>query len=142
VLNGYPVTVKIPSDLPMLSSDAVLLEQVFVNLIDNAVRYSPSESAVCVRANRTRDGVNIEVLDEGPGLPPQELERVFEKFHRLEDHDRHRAGTGLGLAICRGFVEALGGTISAANRDDGRGAVFSVRFPSSLFVSSDCTEPA
>ena len=141
LLNGYRANVSIPSDLPMLSADAVLLEQVLVNLFDNAVRYGSPESGFCVRANRTDLGVTIEVLDEGPGLPPAELERVFEKFHRLDERDRHRAGTGLGLAICRGFVEALGGTISAANREDGPGAVFSIRFPSTLFVNPGKTEP-
>ena len=69
------------------------------------------------------------VTDEGPGLPPTDLERVFDSFYRVRKGDQVRAGTGLGLAICRGFVEAMGGTITAANRADRSGAVFTIRMP-------------
>jgi two-component system sensor histidine kinase KdpD len=68
-------------------------------------------------------------LDEGDGIPPAELEHIFDKFHRVEKGDQVRAGTGLGLAISRGFVEAMHGTITAANRTDRTGAVFAIRFP-------------
>jgi two-component system sensor histidine kinase KdpD len=68
-------------------------------------------------------------MDEGPGLPANSLERVFDKFYRARQGDRQRAGTGLGLAICRGFVEALGGSVTAGNRPDRSGAVFTVVFP-------------
>ena len=70
-------------------------------------------------------------MDEGPGIPEDRLTRIFEKFHRVNDGDRQRAGTGLGLAICRGFVEAMGGTIVAANRADRPGAIFTVALPMS-----------
>jgi two-component system sensor histidine kinase KdpD len=69
------------------------------------------------------------VLDEGPGIPKAELERIFDKFYRVRKSDSQRAGTGLGLAICRGFVEAMGGTIEAGNRVDRRGAVFTITLP-------------
>jgi two-component system, OmpR family, sensor histidine kinase KdpD len=69
------------------------------------------------------------VLDEGGGIPEADLERIFDKFYRVHRSDRQRAGTGLGLAICRGFVEAMGGSITAANRIDRQGAVFTIRFP-------------
>jgi two-component system sensor histidine kinase KdpD len=69
------------------------------------------------------------VLDEGDGIPESDLEKVFDKFYRVRAGDRQRAGTGLGLAICRGFMEAMGGTISAANRDDRKGAVFTIQLP-------------
>jgi len=69
------------------------------------------------------------VLDEGDGIPPAELERIFDKFHRAEKGDRVQAGTGLGLAISRGFVEAMHGTITAANRTDRSGAMFAIRLP-------------
>jgi two-component system sensor histidine kinase KdpD len=68
-------------------------------------------------------------MDEGPGIPKDQLDLIFEKFHRVKDRDHHRAGTGLGLAICRGFVEAMGGTIKAANRADKSGALFTVELP-------------
>jgi two-component system sensor histidine kinase KdpD len=69
------------------------------------------------------------VLDEGEGIPEADLERIFDKFFRVRRSDRQRAGTGLGLAICRGFVEAMGGSIAAANRTDRTGAVFTIRLP-------------
>ena len=71
------------------------------------------------------------IRDEGDGIPEADLERVFDKFYRARHSDGQRAGTGLGLAICRGFVEAMGGTISAANRTDRRGALFTIRLPAS-----------
>ena len=74
-------------------------------------------------------GAAIRVLDEGDGIPPDEIERVFDKFHRVQKGDRVRAGTGLGLAVCRGFVEAMGGSITAGNRADRSGAVFTVTLP-------------
>ena len=69
------------------------------------------------------------MLDEGEGIPEADLERIFDKFFRVRRSDRQRAGTGLGLAICRGFVEAMGGSITAANRTDRIGAVFTIRLP-------------
>ena len=73
--------------------------------------------------------VRLQVMDEGPGIPEDQLDLIFEKFHRVKDRDHQRAGTGLGLAICRGFVEAIGGTIKAANRADRSGALFTVELP-------------
>ena len=78
----------------------------------------------------------IEVMDEGPGLPAVSLERVFDKFYRARQGDHQRAGTGLGLAICRGFIEALGGAITAGNRQDRSGAVFTVVFPREILAAS------
>jgi two-component system sensor histidine kinase KdpD len=69
------------------------------------------------------------VLDEGPGIPTADLERVFDSFYRVRKGDQVRAGTGLGLSICRGFVEAMGGSIVANNKEDGTGAAFSIRMP-------------
>ena len=71
----------------------------------------------------------MQIIDEGDGIPPDDLERIFDKFYRAQKGDRVRAGTGLGLAISRGFVEAMHGTIEAANRPDGAGAIFSIRLP-------------
>ena len=107
----------------------VLFEQVLFNLLDNAAKYSPNGSTVQLRAYRRDAQVWIELLDEGDGIPPNDLERIFDKFYRVRSADRQRAGTGLGLAICRGFVEAMGGTITADNRTDRRGAVFVIKLP-------------
>ena len=104
-------------DLPMLRIDFVLFEQVLFNLLDNAAKYAPAGSTVELRGTRAADRVILQVLDEGEGIPPADIERVFDKFYRVHGTDRRRAGTGLGLAICRGFVEAMGRT-TAGNRSD------------------------
>jgi two-component system, OmpR family, sensor histidine kinase KdpD len=76
--------------------------------------------------------VRLRVIDEGEGIPPDDLERIFDKFYRVQAGDNRRVGTGLGLAICRGFVEAMGGTITADNRGDRHGAVFTITFPAAI----------
>jgi K+-sensing histidine kinase KdpD len=129
VLAGHRVVVGIGSDLPLLDLDVVLFEQVLVNLLDNAAKYAPLGSTVAVEGRRAEDAVVLRVIDEGPGLAPGDEERVFETFYRAGKGDRQRAGTGLGLAICHGFMEALGGTIRAANRLDRSGAVFTIMLP-------------
>jgi two-component system sensor histidine kinase KdpD len=129
VLARHHVEVEIAPDLPMLPLDAILFEQVLFNLLDNAAKYAPPGSRIDVRARRQGDSVAIEVIDEGPGIPPGDLERIFDKFYRAQAQDRRRAGTGLGLAICRGFVEAQGGRIEAQNRTDRSGAVLTIRIP-------------
>ncbi|WP_336489474.1 sensor histidine kinase KdpD [Methylobacterium nigriterrae] len=129
VLAGHRTAVEVQPDLPTLRLDPVLFEQVLVNLLDNAAKYAPEGSTVTVRAGQDEGRVRIEVLDEGYGLPEADVERVFDKFYRVRKSDRVRAGTGLGLAISRGFVEAMGGTVTAANRRDRSGAVFTVTLP-------------
>ena len=86
-------------------------------------------SVIGCRRGATASVVLLEILDEGEGIPPADLERIFDKFYRVQAADRQRAGTGLGLAICRGFVEAMGGTIAAGNRTDRTGAVFTIALP-------------
>ncbi|WP_407520089.1 ATP-binding protein [Methylobacterium oryzisoli] len=129
VLARHRVAVDVPADLPTLRLDPVLFEQVLVNLLDNAAKYAPEGSTVTVRARREGRFVRIAVLDEGEGLPEADVERVFDKFYRARKGDRVRAGTGLGLAIARGFVEAMGGTVTAANRPDRAGACFVLSLP-------------
>jgi two-component system sensor histidine kinase KdpD len=113
----------------MLGLDFVLFEQVLFNLLDNAAKYAPQDSIIEIRAQRRDDSIRIDVLDEGEGIPQDEFERIFDKFHRVHEGDRRRPGTGLGLAICRGFVGAMGGTIRASNRGDRSGADFVIEFP-------------
>ncbi|MGO4838039.1 sensor histidine kinase, partial [Rhizobiaceae sp. 2RAB30] len=81
---------------------------------------------------RDNGWVVIQLMDEGPGVPAADLERVFDTFYRVRKSDQVRAGTGLGLSICRGFVEGMGGTIAAGNRTDRPGAVFTIRMPAAL----------
>ncbi len=125
----HRIDVRIPPDLPMLKVDPVLFEQVLFNLIDNAAKYAEDETLIDIRSWQNGESILISVMDEGPGIPPQDLERIFDSFYRVKKGDHVRAGTGLGLAICRGFVEAMDGTIRAANREDRSGAIFTIRLP-------------
>ena len=129
ILAAHRTQVRLEPDLPMLDLDDVLFEQVLFNLLDNAAKYAPAGSLVTIRAWQQNGQVCVQMIDEGPGIPPADLEHVFDKFYRAGGADRRRAGTGLGLAICRGFVEAMHGTITAANRPDGTGAVFTITLP-------------
>ena len=120
---------EIPDDLPFASADPLLLEQALINLLDNAVKYSPVGSDILVEA-RARDGRIVVIIeDEGPGIPLSELPHIFDKFYRVRKADHSVAGTGLGLSVARGFVEAFGGTLTAANRSDRSGAIFAVTIP-------------
>src|SRR5215468_4180688 len=129
ILAGHPVTLDFAADLPMVAVDPVLFEQVLFNLLDNAAKYSAAGTTIRVRSWREQDSVCLQVLDEGEGIPSADLEHIFDKFYRVEKGDQVRAGTGLGLAISRGFIEAMHGTINAANRSDRSGAVFAIRLP-------------
>ena len=126
ILQNHQVKIDLEPNLPMVEADMVLMEQVLFNLFDNAAKYAPEGSHIEVAAARDNGFVAVRVLDEGDGIPEADLERIFDKFYRVRRADRQRAGTGLGLAICRGFVEAMGGRITAANRTDRHGAVFTV----------------
>jgi two-component system sensor histidine kinase KdpD len=129
ILVRHRVSLELAADLPMLELDAVLFEQVLFNLLDNAAKYAPPDTTISIRGVRDRDSIVLQIMDEGGGIPPAELESVFDKFYRVQKGDHVRPGTGLGLAISRGFVEAMHGTISAANRADRSGAVLTIRFP-------------
>jgi two-component system sensor histidine kinase KdpD len=129
ILAGHKIELDLAGDLPVLELDAVLFEQVLFNMLDNASKYSPAGSKIRVHGWRDRDSVSLQILDEGEGIPPAELEQIFDKFYRVQKGDQVRAGTGLGLAISRGFIEAMHGTIAAANRTDRSGAVFTIRLP-------------
>ncbi|KQV73006.1 sensor histidine kinase KdpD [Rhizobium sp. Root1220] len=129
ILEHHETIMTIPSDLPMVRVDPVLFEQVLFNLLDNAAKYAPEDSTIRINGRADSFNVVIQVSDEGLGIPPGDLDRVFDTFYRVRKGDQVRAGTGLGLSICRGFVEAMGGTITAGNRTDRSGAVFTVRLP-------------
>src|SRR5262249_20354463 len=129
ILAQDKVQVNLAPDLPMINVDFVLFEQALFNLLDNAAKAAPAGSTVEIRAAREGNRVVLDVLDQGDGIPPADVERVFDKFYRVHATDRRRAGTGLGLAISRGFIEAMGGTIRAGNRSDRTGAVFTIEMP-------------
>ena len=129
ILAAHSVSIELPPDLPAARLDPVLFEQVLFNLFDNAAKYAPSGTTISLRASHTASAIVLEVRDEGEGIPRADLERIFDKFYRVRGGDRQRAGSGLGLAICRGFLKAMGGTITAGNRNDRNGAVFTVTVP-------------
>ena len=129
ILTRHRVQLDLQPNLPMLELDAVLFEQVIFNLLDNAAKYAPAGSTVTVRGWREGKEVVLQVMDEGAGIPSDDLPKIFDKFYRAKKADQVRAGTGLGLAISRGFVEALHGTITADNRTDRTGAVLTIRLP-------------
>lgn len=130
-LEGHPVSVRLADDLPLLNLDAVLMERVFVNLLENAAKYTPPGRPIDIAAQRTGTHVLIIVDDAGPGLQKGLEGKIFEKFER-GDRETAISGTGLGLAICRSIIEAHGGTISARNRgrsEQVSGARFEISLP-------------
>jgi two-component system sensor histidine kinase KdpD len=120
------VRTAIADDVPLLSIDPVLVEQLFLNLLENAAKYTPPGSEIDIRATREGGTLVVDVGDRGPGIPPGDEERVFERFHRGE-HTGVR-GVGLGLPIARAIAQAHGGRLVAANRPGG-GAVFRLTLP-------------
>jgi two-component system sensor histidine kinase KdpD len=114
----HPVHMNIPDNLPYILVDPGLIVQAFINILDNSFKYSPPESSVDITAELRGEQVEIAIIDHGPGIPPEDLERVFDKFYRLQ-RPNSVAGTGLGLSIVRGIIEAHGGTVNAANNPNG-----------------------
>ncbi|RYF98316.1 MAG: sensor histidine kinase KdpD, partial [Caulobacteraceae bacterium] len=129
-LDKRTVARDFPAELSMVKADPSLLEQALVNILENAIAYSPDGSAIEVAAYEDRGNVVISIEDEGRGIPTPELERVFEKFRRMEEATDRGKGAGLGLAISKGFVEAMGGRIAAASPiHDGRGTRILISLP-------------
>jgi two-component system sensor histidine kinase KdpD len=128
------VSIDLPSDLPLVRADPQLLHHCLINLVDNAVRYSPEDGTIHIRGARSKGEVGLVIEDEGPGLP-QERERALDAFTRIEGSDR-KGGAGIGLAIVKAFSDAMGAKVTAANRDEQRGASFTIRFPRVLVVDA------
>jgi two-component system sensor histidine kinase KdpD len=129
-LRGRVVTTNVAADLPLASFDAIAIEQVLVNLLDNALEYTPAATPLEIAASKCENAIAIEVIDHGPGIPSGTEDKVFQKFFRARPDgvDGSRRGMGLGLAICRGIVESHGGKISARNRPGG-GVAFRFTIP-------------
>jgi two-component system sensor histidine kinase KdpD len=126
-LEGRTVTTDLPPDLPLVPVDPVLIEQVLVNLVENALRYTPVGTPLQLGASVRDEMLTIDIADRGPGIPAEDAERIFDKFARLPGGE-HAGGVGLGLAICRGIVEAHGGRIWVEPREGG-GARFRFTLP-------------
>lgn len=116
------VVLNLAPELPLVEMDMALMNQVLINLLDNAAKYSPPGSTIEIAAWCSGGSLQVMTADRGPGIPHQDLERVFERFYRIPVPERV-SGTGLGLSICLGIVEAHGGTIRAENRPEGGLAV-------------------
>ena len=125
-LASHPIEVTVAPGLPLARMDFVLMEQALANLLLNASVHTPPGTPVELRATAQDSTLFLTVADRGPGLPPDALPFIFEKFYRAPNAPA--GGTGLGLAIVRGFVEAQGGRIEAANQPGG-GALFTIRLP-------------
>jgi two-component system sensor histidine kinase KdpD len=117
-IGNRQVEISLSDDLPLIPMDLVLMTQVLVNLLDNAHKYAPTESAIEVSAAINNYRLYLEVSDRGPGVPEHDLKRVFDKFYRIPIPEG-AGGTGLGLSICKGIVDSHGGRISAENRTGG-----------------------
>jgi two-component system sensor histidine kinase KdpD len=127
LLHGRRIEASMPEGLVQVRVDGVLVEQVVVNLLENAAKHTPAGSPIEVRVAAEPRAVVVEVMDRGTGIPAEEIDRIFEGFHRLPQA-RDSEGTGLGLALCRAIVLAHGGSIGAENRPGG-GAIFRFTLP-------------
>jgi two-component system phosphate regulon sensor histidine kinase PhoR len=133
---GVRLAAELAAALPAVEGDARALEHVLSNLVDNAVKYCPSGSRILVRASREEGRVRLVVTDTGPGIAPEHLQRVFERFYRVDaGRSRELGGTGLGLSIVKHMVEAMRGKV-AVESAVGRGSTFTVSLPSSEASSS------
>jgi two-component system sensor histidine kinase KdpD len=117
-LGNRPVIIDIENNLPLVKVDFVLIEQVIVNLLDNAIKYSEPGTEIIIEAKKYDNEIKVAVSDLSPEIPYDDIEKIFDKFYRLHS-PRLVSGTGLGLAICKGFVEAHGGRIWAVNKKGG-----------------------
>jgi two-component system sensor histidine kinase KdpD len=126
-LDGRPIHIELPDDLPLVSMDFILMVQVLANLLDNAVKYSAPDQPITIRAHLADDRLLLEVLDQGIGVPEKDLERIFDKFYRAQQPNGS-GGAGLGLSISKGIVEAHAGRIWAEQRAEG-GMIFTIAIP-------------
>lgn len=132
------MTRDFPAELSLVMLDQALLEQAVVNIIENAIAYSPDGSTIELAAYEDRGSIVISIEDEGKGIPTDELQRVFDKFRRMEEPSDRSKGAGLGLAIAKGFVEAMGGRIAAASPiADGHGTRILISLPKAIATHPD-----
>lgn len=128
-LAPFRVELNVPAQLPLLFIQGVLIEQALVNVLDNATRFSPPGAPITITVENDGSSINIDVCDQGPGIPASERERVFDMFYTATRGDRHSQGTGLGLAICRGLLNAHGGQTTAHQGREGSGTCIRLSLP-------------
>lgn len=129
VLENVEVRFKVESNASVIHVHTALLEQVFVNLLDNAAGFSPANSSIDIKAIKDDNAIVIDVIDQGPGIPESERDKVFDMFYRVSPGDRQRQGTGLGLAICKSVIMAHGGSIQALPGPGGIGTSMRIKLP-------------
>ena len=139
-LAGHAVKVDLAANVPLLEFDAVLIERVFCNLLENAAKFSPPRSPIAISARCRENLVEISICDQGPGIPTGRAQDIFGMFVRV-DRESAAPGVGLGLAICRAIVEAHGGTIAAHHRPQG-GACFTFTLPAGIPPQIEAEEVA
>ncbi|HEX2926232.1 MAG TPA: ATP-binding protein, partial [Ruminiclostridium sp.] len=137
-VKNRPLIVDISVDIPLLRADCILLEQVIINLIDNAIKYSPAKSPLEITVSYEEDDkkLQVSVADQGIGIPEEDLSRIFDKFYRVDQREIRASGTGLGLSICKSIIEAHQGRIWAEKRPEG-GTIFSFSLPVSETVNTE-----
>ncbi len=129
-IKDLPVNADISADVPLLWVHGILIEQALVNLLDNAVCFSPADGNIVLKARVEEKQVVIDLCDSGPGIPEDEREKIFDMFYTVRKGDRgNLQGTGLGLAICRGMIAAHGGSVTAHDGIDGRGTCMRIELP-------------
>jgi len=129
-LGGKSLSRTLDSRISMVQGDFVLLDTVLVNLLDNAIKHAIGASMIEIKTQREKGALLIDVIDDGVGIPPEYIPRLFDKFFRIHRTDHTAAGTGLGLSICKGLVEAMGGQIEVQSPvKNARGTRFTVRLP-------------
>jgi two-component system sensor histidine kinase KdpD len=129
VIASRTLKVEIPDSLPAIFVDPVLIEQVMVNILDNAAKYTKSDGTIGIRASQADNDLVVQITDDGRGIPPRSRSAVFDIFYRVRAGDSQVAGTGLGLSICRGIVEAHSGRISAKDGPSGKGTTIEFILP-------------
>ena len=122
----HKLEIDVPENLPLVPVDYIQMEQVFTNLVSNSLKYAPTNTVIRIRAQVKGESIHVQVSNQGPQVPPEHLERIFDKFYRITAADRV-TGTGLGLSICKGIIEAHGGRIWAENVSDG--LAFNITLP-------------
>lgn len=128
MLPEHRLLVEVPSNLPLVQADFALVEQVLINLLENAVKYSPPESRISITVSEEKTELKVTVGDEGPPIPREDYDRLFDKFYRLKG-SKHVAGTGLGLSICKGIIEAHSGRVWVEPLEAERGNIFAFTLP-------------
>ncbi|PLW82020.1 sensor histidine kinase [Kineobactrum sediminis] len=130
ILDGISLETRVPEGAPLLYVHGALVEQALVNLLDNAARFSPEGGCITIVVTPGPETLQLDICDQGPGIPEEEREKIFDMFYTAKQGDRSQLqGTGLGLAICRGMIAAHGGSVTARSGHDGIGTCFSVTLP-------------